>query len=1040
MSRWIQVAVQSNFQYLAHNHSWMNLSFVSYDDEGKLSSDKNTVDPMVQKPRLQSPGGFTVAPNGFILPRAKNQLEEENTASPLLRPKTFSPHGNAASSPKKQPQLTQERQLIAGRDFRDILEACRPRDHILPSALKAFISMYEHSSKTPNRDDEASVDSPEPIEWGAIDSRAALPVSGDSGSSRLRSFSLGQESDPSPLVAFSPPRVDELDAVDSTSQSSSIASQISGYLLGVSFERPFVSQQSQMQRCPSLEFETLGRNLKSPTASPLLLPEADGGFESEEEAQGFMRRVRHLMKAHDHEICTSILPSPKFAPQSDGMQSGDPNNSRHGTKPLALIPSQASMSQQRLSTGTGGIGAALSNFRTSSGSSRLLRGDVEVDGKSIQKISSSTGIAGLHRGFRQFSEMAPRGMSPLFLPPVTSVPDPGETLGWGSLDPRLAPRARDLHVQVGSAGPLSTKASSKVDPGHEIKNPPAGALFSSSPPAGTRFGSIRKDRVTQLSTSREPSGRNKSSQGSRRKKAFNPFRQKDEDEVLAKNSHNRRRWSHVFALGEVEFRRRTGPNWKSLTAPAILPLYVGYFPTQSEVDHGFTFSINNITLKEFDRTYYSSNKDLLMEMVRQRLTQDFQVVPPSHVNASNLRRETLRDGLANRGRSASTRTAENPDLIRHFLSMGHRLQTLTYDPESDIIEVTRYDAIKARGSSSDTVKYYYMCYCEETKQYNRVVQTFKKYNSPYNWSKFDRIICGDEDREMREGMRFRRIMFGLIPPDFKGNIGAEQEYIAKFLRLLDYFNRLRDKEEDSDSSALSVKIVSNSDDSPTDRPSGFSSTPGISRNSMQRFYVELRKRKRDPIEWMEVVIDSTFNTKWSYRIMLHWLVASSAKVDNQVQLLQRRCTQFGLELKPFPQSTVSRNAFLNPIKVPHFFVIRDKAASDKLNRELANLDFLHDGVFSTDIKSVLECIEPMEFEAEGSRWKSAVNGSQLVHRSGTLFVRLIADKKGCTIIIVNGNYLYTKREARFEAVAKQVFQELSQCIDRVQKDSQPYLA
>jgi hypothetical protein len=83
--------------------------------------------------------------------------------------------------------------------------------------------------------------------------------------------------------------------------------------------------------------------------------------------------------------------------------------------------------------------------------------------------------------------------------------------------------------------------------------------------------------------------------------------------------------------------------------------------------------------------------------------------------------------------------------MRQFLSMGHRLQVLTYDPESDIIDVTRYDAKYAQGKSSETDKYHYLCYCEETKEYNRVVQTFAKCKQPYN------IICGDDDREMREG-------------------------------------------------------------------------------------------------------------------------------------------------------------------------------------------------------------------------------------------------------------------------------------------------
>jgi hypothetical protein len=37
-------------------------------------------------------------------------------------------------------------------------------------------------------------------------------------------------------------------------------------------------------------------------------------------------------------------------------------------------------------------------------------------------------------------------------------------------------------------------------------------------------------------------------------------------------------------------------------------------------------------LSEFEHTNYSSNRELLDEMVRQRLTQDYQLVPPSHVN------------------------------------------------------------------------------------------------------------------------------------------------------------------------------------------------------------------------------------------------------------------------------------------------------------------------------------------------------------------------------------------------------------------------
>jgi DEP domain-containing protein 5 len=130
------------------------------------------------------------------------------------------------------------------------------------------------------------------------------------------------------------------------------------------------------------------------------------------------------------------------------------------------------------------------------------------------------------------------------------------------------------------------------------------------------------------------------------KAAFNPFRQSDEDEVLAQRSHNRRRWSHVFPVGEVEFKRHSGPIWNSLTSPAILPISVDYFPSPQELrdESAFQFNPYTVTLGGLDKKQYSSHADLLMEMVRQRLTQDFQIVTDTAVEESESRVESQRQG------------------------------------------------------------------------------------------------------------------------------------------------------------------------------------------------------------------------------------------------------------------------------------------------------------------------------------------------------------------------------------------------------------
>jgi hypothetical protein len=114
------------------------------------------------------------------------------------------------------------------------------------------------------------------------------------------------------------------------------------------------------------------------------------------------------------------------------------------------------------------------------------------------------------------------------------------------------------------------------------------------------------------------------------------------------------------------------------------------------------------------------------------------------------------------------------------------------------------------------------------------------------------------------------------------------------------------------------------------------STPGVERSSMVRFYIQLRTGKRDNLEWMEVALDATVDTSWSYRIMFDWLVASSGKVDTQVQLLQRRCTQYGLRLILLPRVTYLKNVYLNPFKAPALLTVRHQV--DELRK--GDIDYI----------------------------------------------------------------------------------------------------
>ena len=172
--------------------------------------------------------------------------------------------------------------------------------------------------------------------------------------------------------------------------------------------------------------------------------------------------------------------------------------------------------------------------------------------------------------------------------------------------------------------------------------------------------------------------------------------------------------------------------------------------------------------------------------------------------------------------------------------------------------------------------------------------------------------------------------------------------------------------------------------------------------------------------------------------MFSWLVASSGKIDTQVQLLQRRCTQYGLKLVPFPQVTVSRNVYLNPFKAPAILTVRNKTHAKKLDRALTRFDFIHDGVFYTDIRTILDCMEDShDFDFE-RRWALPVPGRNFVHRSGTLFVRALTDRNGLCVLIVLGNYRYMMmtKDATIVESYYNAFKALKECLSSLDQEEE----
>jgi len=562
--------------------------------------------------------------------------------------------------------------------------------------------------------------------------------------------------------------------------------------------------------------------------------------------------------------------------------------------------------------------------------------------------------------------------------------------------------------------------------------------------------SRRRDRSGSIKVGgrESPIGSVKTHVPSRRKKAFNPFRQSDEDEVLAKRSHNRRRWSHVYPEGEVEFKRHAGPIWNSLTSPAILPLSVDYFPTPQELrdENKFQFSFYQVTLGGIENKQYEKHTDLLKEMVRQRVTQDYQIVTDAAIDESKKRAAESQERNTGKlqGRPSSKMdTAPRPlppneheisgGTKHHYLSMGHKIQVMNYDSSSDTIEVVLYNRKSAQNDRANVHTYKFLLFSKVTQQYTTSIQTFKKYSEPYNWNRVDNLICGEADRTMDVGMRFRRVMFGLIPEKFK-TVRAEEEYVSNFRKLLSWLEKLRDN--DGSMSKLDVNIVSSSSEEKA--KVDFAKARRDMTDSMIRFPLQLLRGKKDPFEWIEVAIGATFDTTTSYRIIFNWLVASSTKVEQQIHLLQRRFKNFGLKFISFPQTTVSWDLFIHALAAPTFITIRDRKKAAAIEQSLLELDFVHDGVTITS-PQFLECIDDSDdfrfprYHRSGK--VKSIASPQFVHRSGAIFIRKLTDREGKVILVGIENYRHASGENRFREIAKSVIERVSHVIESLPSSS-----
>jgi hypothetical protein len=418
----------------------MHLSFVSYDsdDYSKVKSEKKNDAGITNLSQLWLET-FEVTGNGLLRRRKDQQYSHHGTNSPsshVRSPSTFSALGNVAATPRP----TQERQLISGRNFRDILEACRPRlaGISMPSPLVSILKLHELLK---NKQDGHVEDIDDPLEakedeqthmplreWGAIDFDSATKsvLRHREYPGIRRKLSVSERSDGSQS--------------ESGSASSGFVSHVSS-MYGMSYDRVLWGQMDspasskialQMQRSPSLEFDVkdvnqsrifdhsnedsisintdpdykLGGSIKS-ASEPFEEWQA-----TEEGAETKASRLRRIMEARDAQL---FSPEPTRRDSTTDLSHQQETSMSIEDIELGTTPKTGMLSshQRRVQeNNSGGLGAALSQYSSS--------GDISaMPAPRIPRLASANRLSS-NSNLSQFQLDRARAASPMF--PMLSNP------------------------------------------------------------------------------------------------------------------------------------------------------------------------------------------------------------------------------------------------------------------------------------------------------------------------------------------------------------------------------------------------------------------------------------------------------------------------------------------------------------------------------------------------------------------------------------------------------------------------------------------
>lgn len=202
------------------------------------------------------------------------------------------------------------------------------------------------------------------------------------------------------------------------------------------------------------------------------------------------------------------------------------------------------------------------------------------------------------------------------------------------------------------------------------------------------------------------------------------------------------RWADVFPPKII----RSMFKWRSLKAPAALPISTSLFPTSKQLETEYTFQIYVVTLNHENKLELKTNRELMREMIRLRLAMGFQICYGDRVKRIEAERKP--------GGSPESMIKYFPagDVTgaRIYLSLNDEIHRLFFD-YNGTLNVQLYRKVKTDENPKITLgsrkKSEHESALIRTRYADEYTRTRIKDAKPsmFNWNQFDQLLAGYDD-------------------------------------------------------------------------------------------------------------------------------------------------------------------------------------------------------------------------------------------------------------------------------------------------------